>query len=137
MPLFNISGDKVAVIETDDFSSEKALQKLIEGSLRTVFNSRFVASEFVTGSLHGGRIDTLALSEDNNPVIIEYKNKASSELVNQSLFYLHWIKDHKGDFAVAASKALGSVEVDWSDVRVICIAPSYKRYDLHAVQVMG
>jgi predicted transport protein len=27
--------------------------------------------------------------------------------------------------------------VDWSDVRVICIAPNYKKYDLHAVQVMG
>jgi predicted transport protein len=25
----------------------------------------------------------------------------------------------------------------WSDVRVICIAPNYKKYDLHAVQVMG
>jgi len=29
------------------------------------------------------------------------------------------------------------VEIDWSDVRVICIAPGYKKYDLHAVQVMG
>lgn len=27
--------------------------------------------------------------------------------------------------------------VDWSDIRVICIAPNYKKYDLHAVQVMG
>ena len=29
------------------------------------------------------------------------------------------------------------VKVDWSDVRVICLAPNYKKYDLHAVQVMG
>jgi len=29
------------------------------------------------------------------------------------------------------------VEVDWLDIRVICLAPNYKRYDLHAVQVMG
>jgi hypothetical protein len=29
------------------------------------------------------------------------------------------------------------VEVDWSDIRVICLAPEYKKYDLHAVQVMG
>jgi predicted transport protein len=35
-------------------------------------------------------------------------------------------------------KALGNdIEVDWSDIRVICIAPNYKKYDLHAVQVMG
>ena len=29
------------------------------------------------------------------------------------------------------------VKVDWSDIRVICLAPNYKKYDLHAVQVMG
>jgi predicted transport protein len=46
--------------------------------------------------------------------------------------------DHHGDFEIAAQKALGSdIEVDWSDIRVICIAPNYKKYDLHAVQVMG
>jgi hypothetical protein len=30
-----------------------------------------------------------------------------------------------------------NIEVDWSDIRVICIAPEFKKYDLHAVQVMG
>jgi Uncharacterized conserved protein len=51
---------------------------------------------------------------------------------------LHWIKDHKGDFQIAANRALGKdIKVDWSDVRVICLAPEYKKYDLHAVQVMG
>jgi predicted transport protein len=97
-----------------------------------------VQSEFPTGVHHSGRIDTLALSEDDNPVIIEYKKVESSELVNQSLYYLAWLKDHKGDFERAVQKALGnSIEVDWSEVRVICIAPNYKKYDLYAVQMMG
>lgn len=30
-----------------------------------------------------------------------------------------------------------NIEVDWGDIRVICIAPNFKKYDLHAVQVMG
>ena len=39
---------------------------------------------------------------------------------------------------MAARKKLGdAIEIDWSDIRVICIAPNYKRYDLHAVQMMG
>ena len=81
---------------------------------------------------------TLALSEDNNPVIIEYKKVESSKLINQSLFYLSWIQDHRGDFEIVAQKSLGNkVEVDWSDIRVICLAPNYKKYDLHAVNVMG
>lgn len=138
MPLFEMSGNSLVPVEQTNFSIEKELQKLIEKNLATVFNCRLVASEFSTGALHAGRIDSLALSEDNNPVIIEYKKVEFSELINQSLFYLHWIQDHKGDFEIAVQRALGNgAKVDWLDVRVICIAPNYKKYDLHAVQVMG
>jgi predicted transport protein len=137
MPLFEIKGPVLKSVPQDKFTSEKALQQLVEKNLDAVFRCRFVATEFSTGSVHSGRIDTLALSEDDNPVIIEYKNVESSDLINQSLFYLSWIQDHKGDFEMAAQKALGKVKVDWSDVRVICLAPNYKRYDLHAVRVMG
>lgn len=138
MPIFDISENKLIPVEQKNFSLEKELQSLIENNLEEVFNCRFVATEFSTGAQHAGRIDSLALSEEDNPVIIEYKKVESSELINQSLFYLHWIQDHKGDFEIAVQKELGNgVKVDWSDVRVICIAPNYKKYDLHAVQVMG
>ncbi|MBL8998225.1 MAG: hypothetical protein JNL44_13005 [Gemmatimonadetes bacterium] len=138
MPLFRVDGSKALPVSQADFKTEKALQALVEGNLERIFNCRFVATEFSTGSVHGGRIDTLALSEDDNPVIIEYKKVVSSELVNQSLFYLSWLSDHRGDFEIAAQKALGAkVKIDWENIRVICIAPSYKKYDLHAVQVMG
>src|SRR5689334_7667538 len=106
MPLFQISNSKpLAPIEQANFQLERDLQKLVEKSLNSVFRCRFVASEFPTGVQHGGRIDTLALSEDNNPVIIEYKKVASSELVTQSLYYLAWIHDHKGDFERAVQKS--------------------------------
>jgi predicted transport protein len=138
MPLFEIQNQDLLPVEQTNFSNEKLLQKLVEQNLKPVFNCRFIASEFPTGSQHAGRIDTLALSEEDNPVIVEYKKVESSELINQSLFYLHWIHDHRGDFELAAKKALGNkTEVDWSDVRVICIALNFKKYDLHAVQVMG
>ncbi len=138
MAIFEIDKGKAKQVRLSDFKLEKDLQKLIEGNLETIFNCQFIATEFSTGNFHSGRIDTLALSEDNNPVIIEYKKVASSDLINQSLYYLHWIKDHKGDFQIAANKSLGrNVDIDWSDIRVICLAPEYKKYDLHAVQVMG
>lgn len=138
MPIFEINNGKLAPIEQTDFNSEKVLQNLIEKNLEPVFNCRFIASEFPTGAQHAGRIDTLAISEDNNPVIVEYKKVESSELINQSLFYLSWIHDHRGDFEIAVQKSLGNgITIDWSDVRVICIAPNYKKYDLHAVQLMG
>jgi predicted transport protein len=138
MPLFSIVNQRLSVLEQANFPTEKALQHLIEGNLQTIFSCRLVASEFPTGAQHAGRIDTLAFSEDDNPVIIEYKKVASSELVNQSLYYLAWIQDHRGDFEIAVQRSLGTAaKVDWSDVRVICIAPNYQKFDLYAVQVMG
>lgn len=138
MAIFEIDKGKARRVRLSEFKLEKDLQQLIENNLETIFNCRLIATEFSTGNIHSGRIDTLAISEDNNPVIIEYKKVASSDLINQSLYYLHWIKDHKGDFQIAANRTLGKdIEVDWSDIRVICLAPEYKKYDLHAVQVMG
>lgn len=138
MAIFEIEKGKARRVRLSEFKLEKDLQILIESNLETIFNCRLVGTEYSTGNIHSGRIDTLAISEDNNPVIIEYKKVASSDLINQSLYYLHWIKDHKGDFQIAANKAIGKeVDIDWSDIRVICLAPEYKKYDLHAVQVMG
>lgn len=138
MAIFEIDKGTAKRVKLSDFKFEKDLQKLVENNLIMIFNCRLIATEFSTGNIHSGRIDTLAISEDSNPVIIEYKKVASSELINQSLYYLHWIRDHKGDFQIAANKAFGkNVDVDWSDIRVICLAPEYKKYDLYAVQVMG
>ena len=138
MPLFEIVNQELKPVAQRNFLAEKALQALVERNLGPVFNCQFVATEFSTGVQHAGRIDTLALSEDNNPVIIEYKKVESSELINQSLFYLAWLHDHRGDFEIATQRTLGNrVKVDWSDIRVICIAPNFKKYDLHAVQMMG
>src|SRR5439155_24200052 len=120
MPLFQIQDNALLPIVQSALDSEKRLQSLIEKSLGPTFNCRFVASEFSTGATHAGRIDTLALSEENNPVIIEYKRIESSKLVTQSLYYLHWLYDHVGDFELVARKVVGSsVEIDGSDIRVI------------------
>jgi len=138
MPLFTISNETLDLQKTTNFKLEKELQTLIEKNMETVFNCKFIATEFSTGDEHAGRIDSLGLSEDNNPVILEYKKVESSELVNQSLYYLSWIKDHKGDFQIEVNNVLGkNVKVDWDDIRVICIAPGYKKFDLHAVKMMG
>lgn len=135
--ILETKGQKIKVVPRSEFKKEKELQALLEENLEEVFGCRFIASEFRTGSAHGGRIDTLALSEDNNPVIIEYKKVQDSNLVTQGLYYLDWIKDHTGDFELAARGKLGDVSVDWSHVRVLCIAPEYDKFALHAVKHMG
>jgi hypothetical protein len=120
MPLFEITNRKLTSLEKSNFALEKELQALVENNLETVFNCRLVKSEFPTGYQHSGRIEV-----------------ESSELINQSLYYLAWLKDHQGDFERAVQKALGnSIEVDWSEIRVICIAPNYKKYDLYYYSAM-
>ncbi len=71
MPLFTVSKTTLQPVAQSKFTSERLLQQLVEENLDSVFKCRLVASEFSTGAQHAGRIDTLGLSEDNNPVIID------------------------------------------------------------------
>src|SRR5947208_2455455 len=93
---------------------------------RRLFGVRFVASEFNTGAKHRGRIDTLGLDEDGSPVVIEYKELENENVINQGLFYLDWLTDHRGDFERAAEKVLqGKQQFDWSSPRLILLAQSF------------
>lgn len=114
-------------------AKEKGLQRLIEANLEPLFGVRFVASEFTTGQKHRGRIDTLGLDQDGSPVIIEYKLTNNDNVINQGLFYLDWLMDHRGDFELAARSTLGDVEVTWSVPRLILLAGGFSRYDQYAV----
>lgn len=116
---------------------EKSLQTLFEANLETLLGIRFLASEFSTGPVHGGRIDSLGIDEDGTPVIIEYKRALNENVINQGLFYLDWLMDHKKDFQWLVLDVLGkdaADKVDWSSPRLLCIAGDFTRYDGHAVK---
>jgi RecB family endonuclease NucS len=113
MPVFKRAEGKAVQLAPVAFKDEKDLQRFIEANLEVLLGIRFVASEFSTGEKHGGRIDTLGLDEAGSPVILEYKWDKSDSIINQGLFYLDWLIDHKGDFVVAAQKAIGpTTDVD-------------------------
>jgi len=132
MAIFKINVQKVQKLKIKKFKNEKQLQKLFEDNLEEIFGIRFLASEFTT--THGGRIDTLGLDEDGSPVIIEYKESEKNNVINQGLFYLDWLVDHKGDFEILVQKKLGkTVKVNWDAPRLILIAQSYNEYDKYAV----
>lgn len=137
MPIFEIKGDKATKLATKSFKNhEKGLQKLIEKNLLEMLNCRFIASEYPT--THGGRIDTLALDENNSPVLIEFKEHRDENVISQGLFYLHWLLDHKAEFEKEVEKVLNEkIKVDWSQPRLITIAESYKKYDLFSIALIG
>ncbi len=74
--LFKISSTSVSEVKSELVAPEKSLQNLIESSLEQFLGVKFLASEFVTGAKHGGRMDTLGIDENFCPVIIEYRKSA-------------------------------------------------------------
>jgi RecB family endonuclease NucS len=52
---------------------EADVQGLVEAHMEALLGVRFLASEYGTGPVHGGRIDSLGLDENGSPVIVEYK----------------------------------------------------------------
>lgn len=138
MPIFKTENNKIKQLKTSNFRSEKELQNLVENNLEDIFGVKFITSELSTGEKHGGRIDTLGLDENNSPVIIEYKWGEKDNVINQGLFYLDWLVDHKGDFQILAEKKIGKkVKIDWSQPRLILIASSFNRYDKFAINRMS
>jgi predicted transport protein len=135
--LFRIEEDRTTELVGRAVQMEKSLQRLFESNLETLLGVRFLASEHSTGPVHGGRIDTLGIDEDGFPVIIEYKRAINENVINQGLYYLDWLVDHKKEFEWLVMERLGpdkAKAVDWSAPRLLCIAGDFTRYDEHAVK---
>ena len=138
--LFQISPTDVQELLGHSVAVEKSLQTLIESNLENFLGVRFLASEYATGKTHGGRIDTLGLDENGCPVIIEYKRALNENVINQGLFYLDWLLDHKAEFTLLIVKAFGQPiadKIEWTAPRLICIAGDFTKYDEHAVGLIN
>ena len=133
--LFSIKKD-VVELTPKKVSLEKELQTLIENNLQTFFGVTFLKSEY---AITNGRMDSIGIDENNCPVIIEYKRSINENVINQGLFYLDWLLDHKANFQLLVEEVLGkekSGNIDWSMPCVICIANDFTKFDEHAVNQM-
>lgn len=135
--IFRIDGPEACELKGSSVALEKSLQVYIEKNLEQLLGITFLESEYSTGKTHGGRIDTLGIDENGFPVIIEYKRAINENVINQGLYYLDWLLDHKGEFELMVLKKLGKAydeKLDWSNPRLLCIAGDFTKYDVHAVQ---
>ena len=124
-------------LNVQSIAVEKSLQTTIEHNLEMFLGVKFLASEYGTGKTHGGRIDTLGIDENNAPVIIEYKRSINENVINQGLFYLDWLLDHKGEFTLLVMNKIGKItqnDIEWNNARLLCIASDFTKYDEYAVQ---
>lgn len=135
--LFRLTSGTASELPGQVAKLEKQLQGLVEANMQTFLGVRFLASEYVTGKTHKGRIDSLGLDENGCPVIIEYKRHSNENVINQGLFYLDWLLDHRAEFRWLVMEKLGkdvADEIEWTGTRLLCIAADFTRYDEHAVQ---
>lgn len=133
--LFSIDG-KVQELSSQQVVLEKELQTLLEKNMTVFFGVTFLRSEY---RITNGRMDSLGIDENNCPVIFEYKRSLNENVINQGLFYLDWLLDHKADFKLLVMETLGAEKaeaIDWSMPCVICVANDFTKYDEHAVNQM-
>jgi predicted transport protein len=138
--LFRLQSGLAVELQGKASDLEKFLQTLIEANLEPMLNIRFLATEYSTGKTHGGRLDSLGLDENHCPVILEYKRSVGENVINQGLFYLDWLMDHKAEFKLLVQEKLGAEAaeaIDWGAPRLVCIAADFTKYDSHAVQQIG
>lgn len=133
--LFSL-GETVKERTSSEVILERELQTLIERNMEIFFGVRFLKSEYVVTN---GRMDSIGIDENNSPVIFEYKRSQNENVINQGLFYLDWLLDHKADFKLLVIEKLGmeaADKIDWSVPCVICVAHDFTKYDIHAVNQM-
>lgn len=135
MNLFKISNSVLEEIEKDEFLLEKDIQNLVENNLESIFNLKFVKSEF---SIANFRIDTLAYNEENNAfVIIEYKKGDSYSVIDQGYSYLSIMLNNKADFILELNENtnmnIKRDDIDWSQSKVIFVSPSFNTFQKNSV----
>ena len=136
MSLYQINNEKLEHIRKIEFRYERELQKLTEDNLETIFNLKFVATEFQLDNL---RIDTLAYNEETNSfVIIEYKKTKNFSVIDQGYSYLSLLLNNKAEFVLKYNQKFntnyGKDYFDFSQTIVMFIAPSYTSYQLKSVE---
>lgn len=133
LKLFKL-GDEIKELKSSSATIEKELQNTIEKNMYEFFGVRFLQSEY---RIDNGRMDSIGIDENNCPVIFEYKCHSNENVINQGLFYLNWLLEHKANFKLLVIEKLGikeSENIDWSMPRVICIAGDFNKYDEEAIK---
>jgi len=135
MKIYKVRGESLEKVQNDSFKLEKDIQQLVEGNTDTLFGLEFVSSEF---RVENFRLDTLCWNpETSSFTIIEYKKDKNFSVIDQGYTYLSLMLNNKAEFILefneTQQQSLKRDDVDWSQSRVIFVAPNYTNYQKHSV----
>lgn len=135
MQIYTIKNQTVTPVKSFPFKKEKDIQALIENNVDEIFGLEFVSTEFTIGEF---RIDSLCYNKESNSfVIIEYKKGSSYSVIDQGYSYMSKMLNNKSDFILEynerKNQSLKRDEVDWSQSKVIFVAPSFNTYQKNSI----
>ena len=135
MKIYKQRAEALTLIKEVKFKLEKEIQELCEQNLELLFGLELVKSEFQLNRL---RIDTLAFDKESNSfVVVEYKRNTSFSVVDQGYAYLALLLNNKADFVLElnerAERNYRKKDIDWSQVRVVFVAPNFTTYQQEAI----
>jgi len=136
MKQFTIENGKLKEMKLNSFKLEKEIQTLCENNMKELLGLTFISGEFTVSN--NFRIDSLAFDEENKSfVIIEYKMKENFSIIDQGYAYLSIMLDNKADFILEynekMNKRLRRDDIDWSQSKIIFIAPSFNKFQLETL----
>ncbi|UTC76754.1 hypothetical protein E4O04_01475 [Treponema sp. OMZ 799] len=135
MALFNLENEKLNYIKEEPFKLEKEIQNLCEKNMQELLHCEFVKTEFV---IENFRIDSLGFDKTTSSfVIIEYKRDKNFSVIDQGYAYLSLMLNHKSDFILEYNETTGKNlkrnDIDWTQSKVVFIAPSFTTYQREAI----
>jgi predicted transport protein len=126
------------IIKKQEFiggNPERQLQEFVEKYLNHFFGCHHLKSFY---KIPSGEIDTLAITEEGVPCIIEFKHKKEDTIMNQIVFYYDWLQQRSTRFEferiVNENENTKDLEVDWSKIRLICVAKEYSKWDISMIK---
>lgn len=135
MSLYTLNSSDLKYIRETPFKLEKEIQTICEQNMQELLGCDFVRSEFV---IENFRLDSLGFdTESKSFVIIEYKRDKNFSVIDQGYAYLSVMLNHKSDFILeyneTSGKNLKRGDIDWSQSKVVFIAPSFTSYQKEAI----
>lgn len=111
------------------------MQKTVEKNLSELLGLTLVSSNYQVQSHPNESIDTIAIDENYQLVIIEYRQGKFGQTINKGLFHIDYIKNNLSEFKILITDKLGQ-EVSKNIVyhpRLISIGDDFNRYDEYAI----
>jgi len=135
MALYNLENENLNYIKEVPFKLEKEIQNLCEKNMQELLHCEFVKTEFVIEKF---RLDSLGFDKSTSSfVIIEYKKDKNFSVIDQGYAYLSLMLNHKSDFILEYNETTGKNlkrnDIDWTQSKVVFIAPSFTTYQREAI----